>query len=298
MTHTRTHRRKGVRRTHRLRKGGDVEPNRAARAAMMGYTPKTAVTVSDAVLPVTGETSTEVPKASVYQVAEKAAEAAADKAQDAEFVEAARAKERAPLEAKRKAVETRLKALQTRMDDRRDTRGRASGIQLDLKANLQDQLREIDEQLHAIGGRRKTRRRKGVRKTRKARRGGDMERPRSGSVLEVAKSKLDTEKNKALVEAANKIDYQYTPRSEVSVLNPAFARLAKDRREAGEGPIVTMSREQRATLGKEGLAKKYGLDPGQVAPLDEKPALEKYLPKSSTTGTSRRRRPTRSTRRR
>jgi hypothetical protein len=258
---------------------------------MMGFTPKTAATVPDAVLPVTGETSTEVPKASVYQVAEKAAEAAADKAQDAEFVEAARAKVRAPLEAKRKAVETRLKALQTRMDERRDTRGRASGIQLDLKANLQGQLEEIDEQLRALGGRRKTRRRKGVRKTRKVRRGGDMERPRSGSVLEVAKSKLDTEKNKALVKAANEVDYQYTPRSEVSIPNPAFAKLAKDRREAGEGRIVTMSREQRATLGKEGLAKKYGLDPGQVAPLDEKPALGKYF------GTGRRR-STRSTRRR
>ena len=159
MTHTRTHRRKGVRRTHRLRKGGDVEPNRAARAAMMGFTPKKAYTVLDADLPVTGETSTEVPKASVYQVAEKAAEAAADKAQDAEFAKAARAKQRAPLEAKRKEVETQLKALQTRMNERRDTRGRASEIQLDLKANLRGQLEEIDEQLRAIGGRRKTRRR-------------------------------------------------------------------------------------------------------------------------------------------
>jgi hypothetical protein len=258
---------------------------------MMGYTPKTAVTVSDAVLPVTGETSTEIPKASVFQVAEKAAEAAADKAQDAEFVEAARAKERAPLEAKRKAVETRLKALQTRMDDRRDTRGRASGIQLDLKANLQGQLREIDEQLHAIGGRRKTRRRKGVRKTRKARRGGV-------SVMDKVRADRAAAENKELVAKANTIDYDLGPQTEKTYINPAFARLAKDRREEGEGRIVTMSREQRATLGKEGLAKKYGLDPGQVAPLDEKPALEKYLPKSSTTGTSRRRRATRSTRRR
>jgi translation initiation factor IF-2 len=126
---------------------------------MMGFTPKKAYTVLDADLPVTGETSTEVPKASVYQVAEKAAEAAADKAQDAEFAKAARAKQRAPLEAKRKEVETQLKALQTRMNERRDTRGRASEIQLDLKANLRGQLEEIDEQLRAIGGRRKTRRR-------------------------------------------------------------------------------------------------------------------------------------------
>jgi hypothetical protein len=147
----------------------------------------------------------------------------------------------------------------------------------------------------------RTHRRKSARKTRKLRklrRGGDMERPRSGSVLEAAKSKLDAAKNAELVEAANKLDYQYTPRSEVSISNPAFAKLAKDRSEAGEGFVRTMAREQRATLGKEGLAKHYGVNPGQVAPLDEKPALEKYLPKSSTTGTSRRRRAMRKTRQR
>jgi uncharacterized protein YlxW (UPF0749 family) len=127
-----------------------------------------APTIADADLPVTGETSTDVPKASVFQVAEKAAEAAADKAQDAEYAETARAKERAPLEAERERLRNDLKTAQDDIDRARSSTGRASPYKIQRKRDIESQLEALEAELAAIGGRRrKTRRRRPTRSTRR-----------------------------------------------------------------------------------------------------------------------------------
>lgn len=94
---------------------------------------------------------------------------AENEAQASEFDETRRANQRAPLDAKRKALETRLESLQERINQRRADRGRAPELLLTQKEELQSELDAVTQELDAIGGsrrRRSTRSKKATRRRR------------------------------------------------------------------------------------------------------------------------------------
>lgn len=81
--------------------------------------------------------------------------AAEDAAQESEFDETRRSKQRAPLDAKRKTLQARLESLQERINERRTDRGRAPELLLTQKDELQRELDAVTQELDAIGGRRR-----------------------------------------------------------------------------------------------------------------------------------------------
>jgi hypothetical protein len=114
---------------------------------MMGRTPLPSPHIPDAYpMPQTPEERTQ------------ARVAAEDAAQESEFDETRRSKQRAPLDAKRKTLEARLESLQERINERRTDRGRAPELLLTQKDELQRELDAVTQELDAIGGSRRRRR--------------------------------------------------------------------------------------------------------------------------------------------